>query len=85
MNEEQHSTFIAITIIPGVIDLMMSRRGMDRVSAIDSFFRSEVYRLLSDRDTWVWHYSPLTLYYMWSSENDTGEIAWPEECRWTMS
>lgn len=52
---------------------------VDEFRALKLFYNFETYTLLGNEKTKVWHYSPKTIYLMWSSENKTGQILFPEE------
>ena len=77
--DEKFNTILSIAIIPQVIDLIISKGKKDEISAIDAFYSSKTYQLLSNEETKMWHYSPLTLYMIWKEEQETGNIIFPEE------
>ena len=52
---------------------------IDEKSAISCFYRSKLYKELSDEQSKLWHYSPLTLYTMYQDELLTGSYDYPEE------
>ena len=72
------NTILSIAIVPSTIALIVEREGLDEISAINAFYQSKVYELLANEETKMWHYSPLTVYMMWSHEQKTGEIVFPE-------
>lgn len=77
--DEKFNSILSITIIPQTIALIGSKEHVDETSAINMFYKSKTYELLSKEETKIWHYSPQTIYLMWKSENDKGEIVFPEE------
>lgn len=77
--DEKFNTILSIAIIPQVIDLIISKEKKDEISAINAFYSSKTYELLSNEETKMWHYSPLTLYMIWKEEQETGNIIFPEE------
>ena len=77
MNDMQFSTLLRSAIVPQVADLLVGDYGATDVEATKIFYNSKTYDLLSREETKLWHYSPLTLYYMWKSEIETGEIEFP--------
>lgn len=77
--DEKFNAILSIAIIPQVIDLITDKEKMDEISAIDVFYSSKTYDLLANEKTKMWHYSPLTLYMIWKSEQETGNIIFPEE------
>jgi hypothetical protein len=70
---------ILFLVISQVIQRISSNEGKDELSATRSFYRSQVYELLSNERTKLWRFSPLTLYNMYKSERETGEIDFPVE------
>lgn len=69
---------LLILIVPQVVDLIVANHRVDEISAIKSFYDSEVYSLLEQEDTKMWHLSPLTLFDMYDEERNTGSITFPE-------
>ncbi len=78
--DEKFNTLLSISIIPEVVDLIVKNEGIDDIFAINEFYNSQTYLLLSKEETKFWHYSPLTLFLIWKNEKDTGNILFPEEC-----
>ena len=78
MNEKFNS-ILSIALIPQTVALIADKEQLDEIAAINEFYRSTVYELLSNEETKMWHYSPQTLYMMWKHEKETGEILFPEE------
>ena len=76
---EQFNTILSIALIPQIIDLIIKNEKIEDTVAIEQFYKSKTYTLLADEQTKVWHYSALTVYEMWKTETETGEIAFPEE------
>lgn len=72
-------TLLSTAIIPQVVKLIVEREGLDDLVAMNEFYQSQVYDLLSKEETKVWHYSPMTVYMMWRHEKETGEIVFPED------
>lgn len=77
MNEKFNS-ILSIALIPQTVDLIVKKEGLDDITAINEFYKSKVYELLSNEETKLWHYSPLTIYTMWKHEKETKEIVFPE-------
>lgn len=65
-------------IVPQVIRLIIQHYGYDEVEASMRFYVSQVYALLEQEDTKLWHLSPLTLFHMYDEEQKTGTITFPE-------
>ena len=69
---------ILTLLVPMVIDLIVKNHKVDEETAIKAFYESKVYSLLDEEDTKMWHYSPLTLFYMYDEGYRTGNITFPE-------
>lgn len=77
--DNSFNSILSIVLVPGVVELIIKNMKVDEFSALKLFYNSETYKLLGNEKTKVWHYSPQTIYLMWSSENKTGQILFPEE------
>lgn len=77
--DEKFNSILSVTLIPQIINLIENEEHIDETSAINVFYKSKTYELLSKEETKIWHFSPQTIYMMWKSEKDTGEIIFPEE------
>ncbi len=76
---DKFNTILTVAILPQVLDIIMKEKQIDEIAAMNEFYQSKTYELLSDEDTKVWHFSPLALYNVWKTEKETGEIVLPEE------
>ena len=56
--DEKFNAILSIAIIPEVISLISKNENIDKIQAINEFYDSKVYSLLSDEETKMWHYSP---------------------------
>ncbi len=77
--DSKFNSILSIAIIPQTISLIAEKNNMDETKALNEFYDSKVYSLLSDEKTKMWHYSPLVISEMWKHEKETGEILFPEE------
>ncbi len=77
--DKQFSTLLSIAIIPQTISLISEEEKMDEEKALNEFYQSKIYSLLSIEETKMWHYSPYMLYSLWKHEKETGEVIFPEE------
>ena len=73
------NAILSVTLIPQIIELIANKESLDDNAALNAFYQSKTYELLSDENTKLWHYSPLTLYSIWESEHKTGNLVLPEE------
>lgn len=78
--DEKFNAILSVAVVPATVALIVDKECMDDVSAIRAFYRSKTYASLADEETKVWHFSPLTLYWMWKGEMETGQVLFPEEC-----
>ena len=76
--DKQFNTILSIALIPQIVDLIITNYKISDSLALERFYSSKTYELLSKEETKIWHYSPLTIYGMWESEAKTGEIIFPE-------
>ena len=76
--EQDKFEALVILIVPMVVNLIVENHGLDEISAIKAFYETEVYSLLEQEDTKLWHLSPLNLFYMYDEEKRTGSITFPE-------
>jgi hypothetical protein len=66
-------------LIPSVIKLIMEHRGLDVIEATKLFYTSDVYAMLENEESKLWHLSALTLYSLFDEEIVTGTVNYPEE------
>lgn len=79
MSEEKFSALLGVAIVPQVVAIIAREEKLSDVAAINAFYQSETFALLEKEETKVWHYSPLSLYQIWKTEQETGKIELPEE------
>ncbi len=70
---------VLILLVPQIIQLIVENLSCDEITASKEFYSSEVYSLLEQEDTKIWHFSPLTLFNMYQEEKSTGSISFPAE------
>lgn len=70
---------ILILLVPQIIQLIIENYEVDEVTASREFYESEVYSLLEQEESKLWHFSPLTLFNMYEEERKTGSFVIPEE------
>lgn len=78
MNENQFSALLAV-IVPQIIEEIAKNSNLEYSQIISCFYKSRLYKELSDEKTKMWHYSPLTLYTLYQDELVTGSYDYPEE------
>lgn len=77
--DEKFNSILSIVLIPQVVSLISEKEHLDEISALNEFYQSKVYDLLSNEETKMWHYSSLNIYMMWKHEKETKEVVFPEE------
>lgn len=70
---------ILTLILPKLISEIAKKGNIGEIEAMNQLYQSDLYRLLEDEETKLWHFSPLTLYHMFEEEKQTGKITFPEE------
>ena len=72
------SSVIAM-ITPGIISLLMEKRGLSLEDASGILYNSQLYKMLEDEESKVWRLGYPLLYDLLEEELLTGNITWPEE------
>ena len=78
MKDEKFGAVMGI-IVPQVLGLIIENYAYDEMTAANEFYSSDLYALLEQEDTKLWHFSPLTLFNMFDEEKKTGSFTFPEE------
>lgn len=78
MNDKKFEA-VLILIIPQIVQLLCTEFSLDEMTATKNFYESEVYELLEQEDTKLWHLSPLSLFHMYKEELENGQFTLPEE------
>lgn len=66
-------------LIPKIIEKIVETEKVSEVDAIDCFYHSQTYKLLTNEATGIWHFSPLLICEMYKTEVLTGEPVFPVE------
>lgn len=78
MNDEKFTAVMGM-LVEQVVHLITENYEYDELTASNVFYNSEVYALLEQEETKLWHFSPLTLFNMFDEEQKTGRFTLPEE------
>ena len=78
MNDEKFTAVMGV-LVEQVVHLITENYAYDELTASNAFYNSEVYALLEQEETKLWHFSPLTLFHMFDKEQKTGRFTLPEE------
>ena len=79
MIPEKLSALLAI-LNPAVIQLLMENRKLTNIEATKLFYNSDLYAMLENEASKLWHLSPLVLHELLEEELTAGKINYPEEC-----
>lgn len=77
--EKRKFEAVLTLLVPQVILLITENYPYDEIIATREFYSSEVYSVLEQEDTKLWHFSPLTLFNMYDEEKRTGDFQIPED------
>lgn len=77
--EDKKFRAILTLLVPQVVQLICENHSIGEIEAIKEFYKSEVYALLEEEKTKIWHFSPLTLFNMYDEEKTIGTFVIPEE------
>lgn len=78
MTAEKFAAIMGV-LVPQVVEEIAKKYGIDEITASKNFYSSEVYTMLEDEATKLWHFSPLTLFNMYDKELKTGTFEPPVE------
>ena len=78
MSPEKFPAILAV-LTPPIIQMIMENKDFTNIEAIELFYNSDVYAMLENESSKLWHLSPLTLYELLDEELTTGSIDYPEE------
>ena len=78
MSNEKLSALLTL-INPSIIQLIMENKSLSNIEATKLFYNSELYAMMENEASKLWHLSPLTLYELFEEELTTGNINYPEE------
>jgi hypothetical protein len=78
MDKNRFST-VLIVLVPQILKLVMEEYKVDDEKATEMFYNSELYKVLEEEETKLWHLSAHALFEMFQEELTTGKITFPEE------
>ena len=77
--DDKFNAILSVALIPQTVALISEKEGFDDIIATKEFYNSKTYEYVSNEETKMWHYSPMTLYTIWKNEKETGKVVFPEE------
>jgi len=78
MTQEKLSALLSV-LNPSIVQLIIENKKITNIEAVNLFYNSELYEMLENEASKLWHLSPLTLYELLEEELETGNINYPEE------
>ena len=78
MENERFRTLLSLSLIPQVVDLIMRESGIGYMDAMEAFYRSKTFDVVSNQFTDTWHLSPLVIYDVLCREETEGVVDFPE-------
>ena len=77
MNERELSTLIWLRV-RDIVKMLLEQKNIPINEAFNLIYNSQVFELLANEKTKVWHYSAHMLYYLLQNEIKTGNVDLPE-------
>jgi len=78
MNNNKLATAL-IFLVPQILELIAKELSVNYEKAAEMFYSSELYKVLEEEETKLWHLSAHALFEMYQEELETGKITFPEE------
>ena len=78
MDKNKFST-VLIILVPQILKLVMEEYKVDDEKATEMFYASELFKVLEEEETKLWHLSAHALFDMFREELTTGKVTFPEE------
>ncbi|MDR2843910.1 MAG: hypothetical protein LBV57_04610 [Candidatus Symbiothrix sp.] len=80
MKEMEKIAFDMIVVlkVQSVIPLLMERKHLSFKQALQYLYASELYQMLENEATKVWHYSPMMLCTLVEKEKTSGQLILPD-------
>ncbi|GHV25013.1 hypothetical protein FACS189498_2850 [Spirochaetia bacterium] len=78
MNQEKLTALLAV-MVPAVLEYLMKKRNIDSKEAAALLYNSNLYEMLENEESKLWHLSAETLYSLLEQELNSGVIQYPEE------
>ncbi len=78
INKEEFKALMASCLVPELLNQYMQISGDDYLAAIHTLYNSELYSLLANKNTKLWHLSPLQLAVLLKEEENNGQVEIPD-------
>ncbi len=63
--------------VESIVELLVEGRKMSLQDALEYLYSSQLYALLEQEETKIWHYSPQMLLHLLEGEKNTGTLELP--------
>ena len=70
---------VLMMIVPRIVNLISENMKCSEIEASKMLYASQVYAMLEDEETKLWHLSPMMLFTLFEQERSTGSFTVPEE------
>ena len=77
--DKQKFKAMLIFLIPQLVKEIVDQENISESDATRKLYESDLYEVLEEEETKLWHLSPKALYVMYAEEQLTGKITFPEE------
>ena len=78
INKEEFKALMASCIIPELLNQYIKISDSDYLEAIHVLYNSELYDMLANKKTKLWHLSPLQLATLLKEEEENGQVEIPD-------
>lgn len=79
MSEIKEFQALLQVIVSGLTQMIVEKMNVPDQEALNLLYSSKLYEKLEQEETKVWHLSIPTLYSLFTEEQETGKITFPEE------
>ncbi|MFP3153924.1 hypothetical protein LQZ18_05730 [Lachnospiraceae bacterium ZAX-1] len=79
MTNQKNVHAVIALITPGILTLLMEKHGFSVAEASKVLYNSQLYKVLEDEKTKMWHLGYPLLFDLLEEEITTGKITFPEE------
>jgi len=76
--ETNNFDIVLQVISTGLVEKIITETGLNEDEAMEKLYYSELYSMLENEETKVWHYSVTLLYELYKDELATGKLTLPE-------
>lgn len=78
MSDKQLSAMLVL-LVPMIVREIIENEELSEDTATENFYNSDVYSVLENEKSKLWHLSPKAIYELYRQEKETGSVEYPEE------